>query len=425
MRFSSTLALLGLAGLGQAIPRPSLLTTRQTGGPQNVVYWGQNGGGTIENNDLGSYCEPNSGIDVIVLAFLYQFGNGGNIPSGTIGQSCYISTSGQGQNCDNVVASIAKCKAAGVKIILSIGGATSSYSLQSTQQAESIGQYLWDSYANSGNTAVQRPFGNNFVDGWDFDIEVNGGSSKYYPALIAKLRSNFAKDPANKYYITGAPQCPIPEPNMGEIISGSQFDYLFVQFYNNNNYTVPCALGINGDAPFNYNNWTSFISTTPSANAKVFIGVPAAPLAANGGPGGAVYYASPSQLATIVNDYRSDAHFGGVMMWSAGFSDSNVIDGCNYAQQSKNILVKGVPCGGGGPPVSSPTPITTTTKPVATPTSTTTPGGAPGTTTTPGGAQPTVVQKWGQCGGNGYTGSTVCEPPSKCVYQSEWWSSCQ
>ena len=35
---------------------------------------------------------------------------------------------------------------------------------------------------------------------------------------------------------------------MGEIISNAQFDYLFVQFYNNNNYTVPCALGINGDA---------------------------------------------------------------------------------------------------------------------------------------------------------------------------------
>ena len=29
---------------------------------------GQNGGGTIENNDLSSYCASASGIDVIVLA---------------------------------------------------------------------------------------------------------------------------------------------------------------------------------------------------------------------------------------------------------------------------------------------------------------------------------------------------------------------
>lgn len=62
------------------------------------------------------------------------------------------------------------------------------------------------------------------------------------------------------------------EPNMGIIIQGVQFDYLWIQFYNNNNYTVPCSLGINGGAPFNYNNWTSFVETTPSKNAKLFVG---------------------------------------------------------------------------------------------------------------------------------------------------------
>jgi chitinase len=55
---------------------------------------------------------------------------------------------------------------------------------------------------------------------------------------------------------------------MGEIISSSQFDYLWIQFYNNNAYPPdPCSLGLPGDAPFNYNNWTSFIATTPSKNA--------------------------------------------------------------------------------------------------------------------------------------------------------------
>lgn len=37
---------------------------------QNVVYWGQNGGGTVENNDLSTYCTSTSGIDILVLAFL-------------------------------------------------------------------------------------------------------------------------------------------------------------------------------------------------------------------------------------------------------------------------------------------------------------------------------------------------------------------
>jgi chitinase len=59
---------------------------------------------------------------------------------------------------------------------------------------------------------------------------------------------------------------------MGEIISNAQFDYLWIQFYNNNGYGPdPCSLGLPGDAPFNYNNWTSFIATTPSKNAvRVF-----------------------------------------------------------------------------------------------------------------------------------------------------------
>ena len=31
----------------------------------------------------------------------------------------------------------------------------------------------------------------------------------------------------------------------------------------------------------------------------------------------------------------------------------------------------------------------------------------------------------GQCGGIGYTGSTVCTPPYVCVTTSVWWAQCQ
>lgn len=381
-----------LAGLGlmatAANAAPYSLSPRQTASGENVVYWGQNGGGTIENNDLSAYCTPNSGIDVLVLAFLYSYGNGNNIPSGTIGQSCFITHSGEGQQCEALASAIATCQAAGVKIILSLGGAVGSYSLQSNAEAAAIGQYLWDSYGNSGNTSVQRPFGSNFVNGFDFDIEANSGN-QYYPAMISTMRNNFASDPSHQYYITGAPQCPIPEPNMGVIISGAQFDYLFVQFYNNNNYTHPCSLGFNGNAPLNYNDWVTFISTTPSAKAKIFFGVPAAPLAANGSPSGETYYITPDQLATLVSEYKSDPSFGGIMMWSAGFSDTNVNSGCNYAQEAHNILTTGSPCGESGPPGGSPTTTTTTT--TAKPTSTSTTTSSAPTSTAAG-----TVPQWGQ-----------------------------
>ncbi|EED16171.1 chitinase 3 precursor, putative [Talaromyces stipitatus ATCC 10500] len=329
-----------------AIAAASPLSTRQTSKPETVVYWGQN---SNENADLAHYCSSTAGIDVIVLAFLYEFGNGIDIPSGVIGEECYISTTGQPQLCNDVASAIATCQAAGVNVILSLGGATSSYSLQSQAEAESIGQYLWESYGNSGNTTVPRPFGDVFVNGWDFDIEVNGGSSQYYQYMISTLRSNFASDPAHTYYITGAPQCPLPEPNMSVIIQNSTFDKLWVQFYNNNNGldNIPyesCSLGFGGNAPFNYNEWADFIATTPSANAKLYIGAPASTLASNGNSAGAMYYITPNEMAALVSETKGNSTFGGVMLWSAGYSDSNVNNDCTYAQEVHSILSTGSPC---------------------------------------------------------------------------------
>ena len=52
---------------------------------QTAVYWDQNGGGVRENNDLGAYCTSASGINIIVLAFLYEYGNGINVALGITG----------------------------------------------------------------------------------------------------------------------------------------------------------------------------------------------------------------------------------------------------------------------------------------------------------------------------------------------------
>lgn len=330
MHFSTIIASVGiLATAVSAVPHK--LHTRASGG-QNVVYWGQ------DNNvqPLSNYCTSSSGIDIIVLAFLYEYGNGQTIASGTIGDQCYISSAGVPQNCDSLATDIETCKSNGIKVILSLGGAAGAYSLSSQAEAETIGQNLWDAYGNTaGSSSVPRPFGKTFVNGWDMDIEAYSGN-QYYQYLLAKLRSNFASDGSNTYYITGAPQCPIPEPNMQVIVTNAKFDYLWVQFYNN----PGCS--VNGD--INFNDWVSNVANTPSSGAKIFIGVPASPLAATGTSSGSQYYLDPNSLATLVNQYKSNSAFGGVMMWSAGYSDSNVNNGCSYAQEAKSILTKGSAC---------------------------------------------------------------------------------
>lgn len=74
------------------------------------------------------------------------------------------------------------------------------------------------------------------------------------------------------------------------------------------------------------------------------------------------------------------------MMWSAGFSDSNVINGCTYAQQAHAILSTGQPCVGG--------PTTTTKTAVVAPTPTT----SKGTSTVPAATSTATgtVAQWGQ-----------------------------
>lgn len=162
------------------------------------------------------------------------------------------------------------------------------------------------------------------------------------------------------------------------------------------------------------------------------IGVPAAPLAATGTESGETYYITPAQLSELVGEYGDAERFGGVMMWSAGFSDSNVNDGCTYAQEAHAILEFGSPCSD-GPSTSSQSTLTTTTKTATTMTMTMTTTTTLVTTTTTKTTTTTsatatatgTVGEWGQCGGIGYTGSTVCASPYVCVELSEWWSQCE
>lgn len=60
------------------------------------------------------------------------------------------------------------------------------------------------------------------------------------------------------------------------------------------------------------------------------------------------------------------------------------------------------------------TTMTTVTKPAATP--------APKPAT--GSGSGATAQKWGQCGGKGFTGATACASGSKCTFQNDYYSQC-
>ena len=74
------------------------------------------------------------------------------------------------------------------------------------------------------------------LDGIDLDIEDH--KSGGYAQLVKSLRQ-LEKTGAKRYLITGAPQCLFPDASLGPKPGtalgdqGAQFDYVFVQFYNN------------------------------------------------------------------------------------------------------------------------------------------------------------------------------------------------
>ena len=182
-----------------------------------------------------------------------------------------------------------------------------------------------------------------YVNGWDLDVESNpNGENSNYKYLVNKLRSFFPSDGQNKYYISAAPQCPLPEVNLGDAIDNSRFDYLFIQFYNNDycsafQYVRPDG---NKDDYFNFDVWESYVSSHASAGAKLLVGLPASPRAA----GDAKYFLSPPELKRLVASLTPRPGFAGIMLWDAGNSDSDVNAGCTYDQEVRRVLDKGQTC---------------------------------------------------------------------------------
>jgi len=220
-------------------------------------------------------------------------------------------------------ADIQTCQAAGKKILLSLGGAAGSYGFTSDSQAESFADELWNLFGGGSSSA--RPFGDVIIDGFDLDIE--GGSTTGYAAFINQMRTHYASDTSKTYYISGAPQCPIPDAYLNPALTTAHFDFIFVQFYNNY-CTLPVSVdgelivgGVNyyvegQTTNFNFADWDTFAKTQSyNPNVKVFLGVPAAQSAAGTG------YVDIETLGSAAQDLQSTySSFGGIMMWYASLN---------------------------------------------------------------------------------------------------------
>ncbi|XP_031278625.1 hevamine-A-like [Pistacia vera] len=268
-----------------------------------AIYWGQNGNeGTLQETcATGKY-------DYVILSFLATFGDG-RTPMINLAGHCDPYSNG----CTGLSSDIKSCQAKGVKVVLSLGGASGSYSLTSTADAKQVATYLWNNFL--GGQSSSRPLGPAVLDGIDFDIE--GGTNQHWGEL-ARFLSGYSNQ-GKKVYITAAPQCPFPDAWIGDALKTGVFDNVWVQFYNN----PPCQY-TQGDIGKLENAWKEWTSDIPAT--KIFLGLPASPEAAGTG-----FIPVADLKSKVLPFIKGSDKYGGVMLWSKYYDDQS-----GYSSSIKN-----------------------------------------------------------------------------------------
>ncbi|KAH8779466.1 glycoside hydrolase family 18 protein [Hyaloscypha sp. PMI_1271] len=384
-----------------------------------AIYWGQNsygqGTGPLAQQRLSYYCantEFNVSFAIIIpIAFLITIANP-SLNFANAGDNCTTISGSNLFYCPQLEQDIATCQSTyGKTILLSIGGATyTEGGFSSSAAAVTAANNIWSIFGPRTSSSSPRPFGSSVIDGFDFDFESSVSNMVPFATQLRSLMTASTISTGKKYLLTAAPQCPYPDAADGPMLAGAvYFDAIWVQFYNNYCGLPSFTIGSSTQNNFNiatWDNWAKTVSLNP--NVKIILGIPAA-------PGGGSGYQSGSTLASIIAYCKGFSSFGGVMMWDMSQLYSN--PGFLHAVSSD----LGLPAsGGGGGTTTSAT--ATTLKTVTKTTTTTTAAASTATRTVGQWSQSTNMN--GQCGGIGYTGSTVCTPPYVCVVTSVWWAQC-
>ncbi len=198
------------------------------------------------------------------------------------------------------------CQRIGKPVLVSLGGAAGDSSLGSDAEAEQFANTVWNLFGAGTNDTDLRPFGPDVcIDGFDIDNEDH--STAFYDTLATSLRQYFNSDPSRTYYLSAAPQCPMPDASIPVGVM-YEADFVWVQFYNN----PPCELGTDGFQS-SFAAWAANLSagSTTTGKPRLYIGAPGA--AAGAGSG----YITGSNLSAIVDEALAlnVSNLGGIMLW--------------------------------------------------------------------------------------------------------------
>ncbi|RDX63218.1 Acidic endochitinase, partial [Mucuna pruriens] len=267
----------------------ALILSNTTHADDIAVYWGQ----SLDEGSLRETCETGK-YSFVNIAFLYNFGNGQS-PKLFLAGHCDPPM----HNCFSIGRDITNCQKQGIKVMLSIGGASPSYSLTSYDDAKNVSDYLWHNFL--GGNSSSRPLGDAILDGIDFAIGWST-STQHWEDLAHNLKSHSTN--TKKVYLSAAPQCLFPDNTLDKALQTGLFDYVWVQFYNSH----MCQYN-EGGVDNLLNAWKQW--TTSLKVGKIFLGLPASPTATVSG-----YIPVDLLTSEILGVIKMSSNYGGVMLWA-------------------------------------------------------------------------------------------------------------
>lgn len=308
MKFTSILSiasLLGVFGVAEA--------AYDANGKNNAAYWGQGTG----QESLGTYCSKGD-IDIVVVSFLKDFS--AKAANFNFGNAC------GGNTCPQIETDIKSCQAAGIKVLLSLGGDSryGKYGVSSDKDGVSAANVIYNMFHPSGTGKV-KPFGTAEIDGFDFDIE--NGKQTGLGALVAQLRKAWT---TKTLIISAAPQCPYPDSNVYKLLQSTdaKVDIAWVQFYNN----PACAFNNAEGFAKSWQTWYNFATQqSGNTNMKVYIGLASS-------TEDAAYFVDAATTKERSASAMTQSAFGGFCLWDVSSGTEKVSGGQTYVQSLKNIL---------------------------------------------------------------------------------------
>ena len=133
------------------------------------------------------------------------------------------------------------------------------------------------------------------------------GEATGYASFASALRSKFSGDASKSYYLSAAPQCPLPDQSI-PVAALQQCDFVWVQFYNNG----ACNHGAGSTFTDSVQQWSK---TLAGSNAKLYV---AAIASGNQGSG----FIDGPELAKEAAEVKAMGlpNFGGYALWDASLA---------------------------------------------------------------------------------------------------------